>query len=143
MSKFTRRHFLGSMGALSAAGSVPGVLAATPGASGAMTEEITGIEKEATGFANPLRLPGSRCRSQPSHDRRISDPVWNPVPAARLAHRQGQEGHQVGQQQQALPSSHRALDLALFCRASARGHQTTMTATAMAAITEELQALTP
>lgn len=59
MSKFTRRHFLGSMGALSAAGSVPGVLAATPGASGAMTEEITGIEKEATGFANPLRLPGS------------------------------------------------------------------------------------
>lgn len=59
MSTFTRRHFLGSIGALGAAGSVPGVLAATHGASGAMSEEITGIEKEAAGFANPLRLPGS------------------------------------------------------------------------------------
>lgn len=59
MSTFTRRHFLGSMGALGAAGSVPGVLAATPGVSDTMTEEITGIEKEAAGFANPLRLPGS------------------------------------------------------------------------------------
>jgi len=59
MSTFTRRHFIGSLGALSAAGSVPGVLAATHGASGAMADEITGIEKEAAGFANPLRLPGS------------------------------------------------------------------------------------
>jgi suppressor of ftsI/bilirubin oxidase len=59
MSTFTRRHFLGSMGALGAAGSVPGVLAATPGVSDTMTEEIIGMEKEAAGFANPLRLPGS------------------------------------------------------------------------------------
>lgn len=59
MSTFTRRHFLGSLGALSAAGSVPGVLAATHSASGAMADDITGIEKEAAGFANPLRLPGS------------------------------------------------------------------------------------
>lgn len=36
MPLFTRRHFLGSM-----------------------VEEITRIEKEAAGFANPLRLPGS------------------------------------------------------------------------------------
>ena len=59
MSTFTRRHFLGSLGALSAAGSVPGVLAGTHSASGAMADEITGIEREAAGFANPLRLPGS------------------------------------------------------------------------------------
>lgn len=59
MSTFTRRHFLGSMGALGAAGSVPGVLAATPGVSDTMAEEITGMETEAAGFANPLRLPGS------------------------------------------------------------------------------------
>lgn len=59
MSTFTRRHFIGSMCALSAVGSLPGVLAATHGTSGAMTQEITGIEKEAAGFANPLRLPGS------------------------------------------------------------------------------------
>ena len=59
MSTFTRRHFLGSLGALSAAGSVPGVLAASHSASGAMADEITGIEKEGAGFANPLRLPGS------------------------------------------------------------------------------------
>ncbi|WP_291212542.1 multicopper oxidase family protein [Hydrogenophaga sp.] len=59
MTTFTRRHFLGSIGALGAAGSVPGVLAASPGAAGAMTAEIAGIEKEAAGFTNPLRLPGS------------------------------------------------------------------------------------
>ncbi|MDO8906734.1 multicopper oxidase family protein [Hydrogenophaga sp.] len=59
MSIFTRRHFIGSIGALGAAGSVPGVLAANPRATGAMTKEITGIEKEAASFANPLRLPGS------------------------------------------------------------------------------------
>jgi blue copper oxidase len=59
MSLFTRRHFLGSLGALSAAGAAPGVLAANPGAAGALTEEITHIEREAAGFANPLRLPGS------------------------------------------------------------------------------------
>ncbi len=59
MSTFTRRHFLGSLGALSAAGSVPGVLATSHSASGAMADEITGIEKEGAGFANPLRLPGS------------------------------------------------------------------------------------
>ncbi|MDP2249751.1 MAG: multicopper oxidase domain-containing protein, partial [Hydrogenophaga sp.] len=59
MSLFTRRHFIGSISALGAAGSVPGVLAANPGASGATAEEIIRIEKEAAGFANPLRLPGS------------------------------------------------------------------------------------
>lgn len=59
MTTFTRRHFLGSIGALGVAGSAPGVLAANPGAAGAMAAEIAGIEKEAAGFTNPLRLPGS------------------------------------------------------------------------------------
>lgn len=58
MPTFTRRHFLGSLGALGAAGSVPGVLAATPGVSDTTAAAIAGIEKEAAGFANPLRLPG-------------------------------------------------------------------------------------
>lgn len=59
MSLFTRRHFIGSISALGAAGSVPAALAANPGPTGAMTKEITRIEKEAAGFTNPLRLPGS------------------------------------------------------------------------------------
>ncbi|OGB17053.1 MAG: hypothetical protein A2W72_09940 [Burkholderiales bacterium RIFCSPLOWO2_12_67_14] len=58
MPTFTRRHFLGSLGALGAAGSAPGVLAATPGVSDTMAAAIIGIEKEAADFANPLRLPG-------------------------------------------------------------------------------------
>ena len=59
MSTFTRRHFLGSIGALSPVGSVPGALAATAGTPGLINDEITGIEREAAGFTNPLRLPGS------------------------------------------------------------------------------------
>ncbi len=58
MGATTRRKFLQSMGALGAAAAAPQLAFAAKhgGSSGA---EAAAIEKEAAGFANPLRLPGA------------------------------------------------------------------------------------
>lgn len=59
MHAFTRRHWLGSIGALGASGLISNPLALTSGNAGAPAAELLKIEQEAAGFSNPLRLPGS------------------------------------------------------------------------------------
>ena len=59
MHAFTRRHWLGSIGALGASGLFSGVLANPLGSAGDPAEGLLKIEKEAAAFSNPLRLPGS------------------------------------------------------------------------------------
>lgn len=59
MSMYSRRQFLGSVGVLGAVASHPGVWAAAPAQPVLSTDEAIRIEKEASGFANPLRLPGT------------------------------------------------------------------------------------
>lgn len=59
MHAFTRRHWLGSIGALGASGLFSDVLANPLGSAGAPAEGLLKIEKEAAAFSNPLRLPGS------------------------------------------------------------------------------------
>lgn len=59
MSMFSRRQFLGSMGAMGAAAAYPGAWAASATPSGLSTDEVLRLEAQATGFFNPLRLPGT------------------------------------------------------------------------------------
>jgi len=59
MSMFSRRQFLGSMGAMGAAAAYPGAWAASATPSGLSTDEVLRLEAQATGFSNPLRLPGT------------------------------------------------------------------------------------
>ncbi len=58
MHAITRRHWLGSIGALGASGLLPNTWAATAGNAGPPAGELLQIEQEAAGFSNPLRLPG-------------------------------------------------------------------------------------
>lgn len=59
MHAFTRRHWLGSIGALGASGLFSSVLANPLGSASDPAEGLLKIEKEAAVFSNPLRLPGS------------------------------------------------------------------------------------
>lgn len=59
MSMFSRRQFLGSVGALGAAAAYPVAWATSATPSGLSTDEVLGLEAQATGFSNPLRLPGT------------------------------------------------------------------------------------
>ena len=59
MSISSRRQFLGGMGALGAAAACPGAWAASATPSGLSTDEVLRLEAQATGFSNPLRLPGT------------------------------------------------------------------------------------
>jgi blue copper oxidase len=59
MHAFTRRRWLGSIGALGASGLMSNALAFTSGNAGSPAAELLKIEQEAAGFSNPLRLPGS------------------------------------------------------------------------------------
>jgi suppressor of ftsI/bilirubin oxidase len=58
MHAFTRRHWLGSIGALGASGLFSRVLANPLDSAGEPAEGLLKIEKEAAAFSNPLRLPG-------------------------------------------------------------------------------------
>ena len=58
MHAFTRRHWLGSIGALGALGLFSRVLANPLDSTGEPAESLLKIEKEAAAFSNPLRLPG-------------------------------------------------------------------------------------
>lgn len=59
MHAFTRRHWLGSIGALGASGLFSRVLANPLDSAGEPAEGLLKIEQEAAAFSNPLRLPGS------------------------------------------------------------------------------------
>ena len=59
MSMYSRRQFLGSVGALGAATAYPGAWAASATPSGLSTDEVLRLEAQATGFSTPLRLPGT------------------------------------------------------------------------------------
>lgn len=59
MHAFTRRHWLGSIGALGASGLFSRVLANPLDSAGDPAAGLFKIEQEAAAFSNPLRLPGS------------------------------------------------------------------------------------
>ena len=65
MLDLSRRQFIGGLSALCAAGAVPGMAFSaarktTQAASAESAAAVSALEKEAAGFSNPLRLPGTK-----------------------------------------------------------------------------------